>query len=260
MNAANQHNQSLNSGLHVRQLKKSYGSVEALKGVDIHVDDGEFVVLLGPNGAGKSTLFQLLSGLYSPDSGSIVIDGRDLTDHAIYGLARMGIVFQQITLDLDLTVKRNLLFHCDLHGVVDARKRIESELDRFGLSDTLNTPCRALSGGNRRKIELARSLLHSPSILMMDEATVGLDPGSRHALVNHVGSLCHENGLSVLWATHLVDEAADADRVYILDQGVLLEHGSPTDIVQRTKTETLLDAFLLLTEKTTISNNKADKQ
>lgn len=243
--------------LQVSDLVKSYGKVRALKGIDLHVDAGEFVALLGPNGAGKSTLFQLLSGLFVADSGLIHIDGRDLRDDPTGALAKLGIVFQQITLDMDLSVRRNLLFHCDMQGMHDSRVKITDGLKRMGLDGNADSPARALSGGNRRKVELIRALLHEPSILLMDEATVGLDPASRSDLVRDVRALCREQGLAVLWATHLVEEVEQADRVYILNQGEMLATGSPGDIVEQTGKANLLDAFLSLTGQNALKEGTA---
>ncbi|MDO6462431.1 ATP-binding cassette domain-containing protein [Granulosicoccaceae sp. 1_MG-2023] len=243
--------------LQVCDLVKSYGKVPALKGIDLHVDAGEFVALLGPNGAGKSTLFQLLSGLFVADSGRIRIDGRDLRDDPIGALAKLGIVFQQSTLDLDLSVRRNLLFHCDMHGMQGSRARIDSALQAMGLADNTRSAARALSGGNRRKVELIRALLHEPAILLMDEATVGLDPASRSELVRDVRALCKEQRLAVLWATHLVEEVEQADRVYILDKGTMLAHGTPAEILTQTASDSLLDAFLQLTGQTRHSGEGA---
>ena len=238
----------LGKRLSVQGVSKSYGSQLALDNVSLQINAGEFVALLGPNGAGKSTLFQLLTGLFLPDHGSIDIDGKSLTLDATSALANLGIVFQQITLDLDLTVKRNLKFHCDLHGVENATLHIKEGVQNFGLQTELDKACRALSGGNRRKVELVRSLLHGPSILLMDEATVGLDPASRETLLKEVRRLCKDQGLSVLWATHLVDEAADADQVVILHKGRVLKDGSPGSIIESTGSADLLSAFLSLTE------------
>ena len=154
------------------------------------------MALLGPNGAGKSTLFQILSGLFVPDGGAVRIDGRDIRRDAVPALARLGIVFQQPTLDLDLTVRGNLRFHARLHGLSrrTTAERMTTELDRLDLADRINDAARTLSGGNRRRLELARALLHRPGILLMDEPTVGLDPASRRDLGLHVRGLCAEQG------------------------------------------------------------------
>lgn len=241
------------SVLEVLKVRKSYGKQAALDGASILVEAGEFVALLGPNGAGKTTLFQLLSGLFVADEGSIRVAGCDYRNSPVEALAQLGIVFQQPTLDLDLTVRANLMFHARLHGLGSKGKLlIDESLQRFGITDHANKPCRSLSGGNRRKVELARALLHKPSVLLMDEATVGLDPASRRQLLNEVHGLCASEGLAVLWSTHLVDEADRADRVVVLHQGKVLGEGTGESLRQKEGTETLADAFLQMTgvEKT----------
>ncbi len=235
--------------LRVDDVSKTYGPRKALDGVSLTVDRGEFVALLGPNGAGKTTLFQLLTGLFASAAGAIRVEGWDIRRHPVQVLARVGVVFQQATLDLDLTVRANLRFHARLHGLggARARERIRDELARLGLTAEAERPCRALSGGNRRKVELARALLHEPRLLLMDEPTVGLDPASRRALVEYVHGLCRARGLAVLWATHLVDEAETADRVLVLHQGRLLCAGVPADLLVKTGQPTLAGAFIELT-------------
>jgi ABC-2 type transport system ATP-binding protein len=218
----------------VQNLHKSYGPKPALRGVSFHVNEGEFVALLGPNGAGKSTLMQVLTGLFSPDQGNVTIFGQDLQSKPSRALARMGVVFQQIALDLDLSVKANLLFHTDLHGLPRkvALDRIAQGLAEMGLTDQLNQSVRSLSGGTRRKIELIRALLHRPSALLMDEATVGLDPPSRQQLLQAVRHLCTRDGVGVLWTTHLTEEVNVADRVLRLEQGLLTFDGLPAHYLQ----------------------------
>jgi ABC-2 type transport system ATP-binding protein len=242
--------------LHVIATNKSYGSKKALNNINFSIHPGEFIVLLGLNGAGKTTLFQLLTGLFSADEGSIEINGYNIRNTAVPALAGIGVVFQQPTLDLDLTVKANLQFHCRLHGISSdvAETRIDTELQRIGLQDSRLQPVRNLSGGNRRKVELARALLHEPHILLMDEATVGLDPASRHSLVNYVHQLCRTRNVAVLWATHLVDEANEADRIFILHKGQLLATGTPEELLQSTLSNDLQTAFLGLTANTHINS------
>lgn len=237
----------MNTVLELQSVTKSYGSLRALNALGFRVEAGQFCALLGLNGAGKSTLFQLLTGLYTPDEGEIRVADFDMRHQAVRALAHIGVVFQQPTLDLDLSVRGNLTFHARLHGMGAAQARIDEELARVGLAERAGDPVRALSGGNRRKVELARALLHRPAVLLMDEATVGLDPGSRTALLDYVHRLCREQGMAILWATHLVDEAEGADRVLVLHKGQLLADQSPQDLTKQAGTDRLAAAFLQMT-------------
>lgn len=233
----------------IDSVVKNYGPVRALDGISFKVQAGEFVALLGPNGAGKSTLFQLLSGLFVPDSGRISVVGHDMLHDPVPALAELGIVFQQPTLDLELTVTANLMFHAGLHGMppATAQARIEGELVRLGLTDNANDKAAKLSGGNRRRVELARALMHEPRVLLMDEPTVGLDPASRGDLLKLLLGMRAERGVAVLWATHLCDEVADADRVIVLHRGKILADTPPGQLVQMAGTATIEEAFLKLT-------------
>lgn len=233
--------------LSVQNVSKSYGATVALNSISFELDSG-FYALLGPNGAGKSTLFQLLTGLFTPDQGEIKVLGISIKDHLPEVLSNMGVVFQQIALDLDLTVQANLQFYGLLHGLSKAeiKQRSTEELERLGLEEVLSKTCRSLSGGNRRKVELARALLTHPKILLMDEATVGLDPASRESLLNQVHALCIERQMCVLWATHLIDEAERAKQVLVLHKGQLLANNTPGDLIKNTGEADLLAAFLTL--------------
>ena len=207
--------------LRASELHKAYNGKPALKGVSVSLRAGEMVALLGPNGAGKSTLLQLLTGLFTPDQGTIEVLGQDMRAHPARALSGLGVVFQQSALDMDLSVMANLLFHTDLHGIPrkTARERIDAQLAAIGLQDQAKAVVRSLSGGTRRKVELVRALLHRPRVLLMDEATVGLDPSSRQQLLDTVRGLCRDQGLAVLWATHLIEEVKTADRLLLLHQG-----------------------------------------
>ncbi len=218
--------------LSVKNISKKYGERYALRDVSLNLASGQFCALLGPNGAGKSTLFQLLTGLFVPDQGSITVDGILLQEAPAKALARIGVVFQQQALDLDLSVRRNLQFHADLHGLARAtsRLRIDSDCSALGLSGDLDRPCRELSGGTKRKVELVRALLHRPGLILMDEATVGLDPKSRQDILATVFADVKARGSSVLWATHWVEEAANADKLLLLHQGQLVAEGSPAEV------------------------------
>ena len=236
--------------LNVTSMCKSFGSRKALDGVSLHVAPGEFLALLGPNGAGKTTLFQILSGLFIADGGRAVIGGADIATSPIAALSQLGMVFQQPALDLDLSVTANLQFQADLHGIPrgEAKQRIAASLTRFGLSERARDAARVLSGGNRRKVELARALLTRPRLLLMDEATVGIDPASRMQIIADVKALCKEQNMAVLWATHLVDEADGADRIIVMAKGRVRFDGLVTQLVESQQCETLTDAFLRLTE------------
>jgi ABC-2 type transport system ATP-binding protein len=236
----------------LENVVKSYGSFRALDSVSLGASAGEFVALLGPNGAGKTTLFQLLCGLFVPDSGRIEIMGHDMRSDPVPALAKLGIVFQQPTLDLELSVTGNLLFHAGLHGISRrvAEQRIAEELSRIGLADRARDKAAQLSGGNRRRVELARAFLHQPRVLLMDEPTVGLDPASRRDLLALMLKLRAERSVAVLWATHLCDEATYADRVVVLDRGKVLADMAPAELIASSGTATLEQAFLAMTSPT----------
>ena len=232
-----------------REVSKRYGRTQALDRVSLQVEAGEMVALLGPNGAGKTTLFQLLTGLFVADSGSVEVLGADMRRDPVRALAQLGVVFQQPALDLNLSVRASLRFHADLHGLPSAvsRPRIDRLLERFGLAPSASEPARNLSGGNRRKVELLRALLHEPRLLLMDEATVGLDPASRAQLQAEVLQARAERGLGVLWATHLVDEAQRAQRVIVLHRGVVRWDGTAEALCTAQGQSSLEAAFLQLT-------------
>jgi ABC-2 type transport system ATP-binding protein len=235
--------------LFLDNVVKTYGSIRAVDGVSFSVAAGEFVALLGPNGAGKTTLFQLLSGLFLPDSGRVEIMGQDMRRNPVPALAMLGIVFQQPALDLELSVRGNLLFHAGLHGMrgAAAKQRIAAELTRLGLAERARDKTAQLSGGNRRRVELARALLHDPRVLLMDEATVGLDPASRSDLLKLMLAMRAERLVAVLWATHLCDEVSGADRVIVLHRGKVLADASPAQLISSSGATTIEEAFLSLT-------------
>ncbi|HEY0859140.1 MAG TPA: ATP-binding cassette domain-containing protein [Albitalea sp.] len=232
--------------LRLHRLTQRYGTRVALNALSLHVGCASFVVLLGPNGAGKSTLFQVLTGLFAADAGEVEVAGLSMREDAPRALAQVGVVFQQQSLDLDLSIARNLQFHADLHGLPRqvAAHRIAADAGRFGLAAEMGRRVRELSGGNRRKVELMRALLHRPRLLLMDEATVGLDPASRHDLVGRLHAEVRERGVTVLWATHLVAEADGADRVLVLHRGELLADGTPGEVTSTLGGPTLEAAFI----------------
>jgi ABC-2 type transport system ATP-binding protein len=227
-------------------LTKRYGSTVALKSVSLAIGAGQFVALLGPNGAGKSTLFQVLTGLFAADEGEVEVAGHSLRHTAQAALRHIGVVFQQISLDLDLSIRRNLLFQADLQGVPRklALARIEAGCARLGIDANLDRKVRELSGGNRRKVELVRASLHEPSVLLMDEATVGLDPKSRKDLLAALHADVRQRGVCVLWATHWVEEAEGADRVVVLHKGSVVADGTPAAVTEALGADTLEAGFI----------------
>ncbi len=236
--------------LRVEQVSFHYGSRRALDQVAFTLAPGTFHALLGPNGAGKSTLFALISRLYPLQRGSITLNGTSLSASPASVLQQIGMVFQQSTLDLDLSVAENLLYHGALHGIPrrDCRQRVAAELARLEITDVAGTRVRALNGGHRRRVEIARALLHQPRLLLLDEPTVGLDSHSRRALNRHVRHLCSASDVCVLWATHLIEEVESTDRVILLHQGRVRADASCQALCRTGNHASLTEAFEHLTE------------
>ena len=235
--------------LQVDAISFSYGKRPALRELSFRLERGNFTVLLGQNGAGKTTLFSLIVRLYNTHSGSIRVFGYEVRNHSAEALKRLGVVFQQRTLDMDLTVRQNLMYFTALHGMerTQAKQRIVQELERVGLTDRSHEKIRTLSGGQMRRVEIVRALLHRPQLLLLDEPTVGLDIASRQAMLEHVRRLCSEDQLALLWATHLIDEVAPADQVIVLHHGQVIANGAVQDVVNETGTENIREAFQKLT-------------
>ncbi|MBP0049891.1 ATP-binding cassette domain-containing protein [Marinobacterium sp. AK62] len=236
-------------GIEVEGLSFHYGSRKALNDVSFQLESGRLNALLGPNGAGKSTLYALLTQLYSLQSGDIRLDGVPTRRQPRALKQTLGVVFQQSTLDPDLSVLQNLEYHGALHGLSpkQVRQQAESLLAELGLADRLKDSIRSLNGGHRRRVEIARALLHRPSILLLDEATVGLDTAARQAINRHVRGLCQQHQLTVLWATHLIEEIEPDDPVLILHQGRLLTQGRAQDLCAQQGTHSLAETFEQLT-------------
>ncbi len=229
----------------------SYGEKLALNKVSFTVSPGECVILLGPNGAGKTSLFSLITRLYDTREGTIEIAGFNLKRHSTKALERLGVVFQQSTLDMDLSVERNLLYHADLHGLgrLVAKTRIREELERQDMFERRHEKVRQLNGGHRRRVEIARALLHKPDVLLLDEPTVGLDMPSRKAIVDYVHQLSTGKNIAVLWATHLVDEIFATDQLIILHKGTIRYQGSVPQVLEKTTTPNVASAFQHLTRE-----------
>jgi ABC-2 type transport system ATP-binding protein len=235
--------------LAVADLRHRYGSRVALDGIGFSLASGELAVLLGPNGAGKTTLFSLVTRLYDRQSGSIAIFGADPRREPSRALSAMGVVFQQRTLDLDLTVRQNLAYAAALHGLAasDAEARMAEEIARSGLQTRAQERVRRLSGGEARRVEIARALLHRPRLLLCDEATAGLDIPGREAILARIRALAEEEGVAVLWATHLIDEVRPRDRVILLHQGRILADGTAERVAQEAGAGSIGAAFTGLT-------------
>ena len=229
----------------------SYPRRRVLEDVSFSVSPGEFCVLLGVNGAGKTTLFSLITRLFVCGQGSIAIYGYNVRHRSRKALAKLGVVFQQPTLDLDLTLLQNLRYHCSLQGLRygELRSAVSKGLQDIGLAERSGDKVRQLSGGQRRRVELLRALLHRPRLLLADEPTVGLDIHSRQAILQQVRERCRQDGIGVLWATHLVDEVQSDDRLVVIDQGRLLASGTAQTVMDDTGADSVHQAFNVLTRR-----------
>ncbi|HMN38600.1 MAG TPA: ABC transporter ATP-binding protein [Hyphomicrobium sp.] len=237
----------------VRDVGHSFGDKRVLDHVSLTVEQGKFVVLLGLNGAGKSTLFSLITRLYDNVSGEILICGFDVRRKPSAALQRLGVVFQSRTLDNDISLIQNLKYHAALHGMSArlASERAMQALEIVGLADRAKEKIRAMSGGQARRVEIARSLMHRPALLLLDEPTVGLDVGSRESVVGIVRELVAKHGLGVLWATHLMDEVRPSDLVVVLHKGRVLFNGNVPDLLKSTNTGSVGAAFRVITGSST---------
>jgi ABC-2 type transport system ATP-binding protein len=237
------------SALAVEGVSHAYGKRQALADVSFAIPPGTFTVLLGLNGAGKSTLFSLVTRLFATQRGAIRIFSHDVARAPGEALRILGVVFQARTLDLDLSVMQNLTYHAALHGIGkrEARRRAADGLARIDLADRTNDKVRDLSGGQMRRVEIARALLHRPRLLVLDEPTVGLDIKARADILAHVRGLVAQEGVCVLWATHLVDEIAETDDLIVLHQGRMLAHGSVAQVLAQTGEPNVRAAFTRLT-------------
>ncbi|WGJ13004.1 ABC transporter ATP-binding protein [Methylocapsa sp. D3K7] len=242
-------NGEISAALEVASVSHSYGKRKALDNVSFRVRPASFCVLLGLNGAGKTTLFSLVTRLYAAQRGTLRIFGFDVNHAPGEALRRLGVVFQARTLDLDLTLQQNLSYHAALHGMParETQRRAEEVLGQIGLLGRANDKARTLSGGQIRRVEIARALLHRPRMLLLDEPTVGLDVKARADILKHVRSLVAGTNIGVLWATHLIDEIEPPDDAILLHEGKILDRGKASEIAARAGVQDIGAAFKKLT-------------
>jgi ABC-2 type transport system ATP-binding protein len=217
-----------------QDLKKSFGDLEAVKGISLQVARGEVFGLLGPNGAGKTTTISMLTGLLEPTSGQITVDGLELKSHTNEVKAKMGLVPQELALYMTLSARQNLMFFGRIYGLKgkELRQRVDEVLEMIGLSERANDPVKEYSGGMKRRVNIGAGLLHKPEVLFLDEPTVGVDPQSRNAIFESVEAL-NRAGMSVIYTTHYMEEAQRlCHRVAIVDEGTLIALDTPTALIR----------------------------
>jgi ABC-2 type transport system ATP-binding protein len=223
------------SAIAVAGLGRDYGRVRAVDAVDLDIRSGEFFGFLGPNGAGKTTTIRMLTTLLKPSRGTARIAGLDVEGQALGVRRQIGVVFQETTLDLDLTAEENLRFCTRLYGLSrrESRARIDEALQLFGLSERRGERVRSFSGGMRRALDLARGILHRPAVVFLDEPTLGLDPGQRRRIWGFLQQLAADHGTTLFLTTHYLEEADPCDRVAIVDHGRIVAEGEPADLKRR---------------------------
>ena len=233
-------------GIEISEVSHNFGQKRVLDQITLTIKKGTFCALLGPNGAGKSTLFSALTRLLIPTQGVIKIHGNDIHKSPRPALSNIGVVFQQQTMDLDLTVFQNLRYFGKLQGMSgrDLNQRIDQVLTLLNMAERSHEVVRTLNGGHRRRAEIARSLIHDPKVLLLDEATVGLDPETRKSITDDMHKIAQTKGKTILWATHLCDEVGDDDQLVILHNGKILRNGQAHEIANGGN---LLNVFLSLT-------------
>ncbi len=220
------------SAVSARELKFSYGQRLALDGISFEVRVGEIYGFLGPNGGGKSTLFSILATLLRPDQGQVSVLGLDIVEEAALVRHQLGVVFQSPSVDEHLTVEENLVHQGHLYGLrgVDLKSRIKVLLERFSIDDRRDDRIRTLSGGLRRRVEIAKALLHQPRLLLLDEPSTGLDPGARRDVWKALEELRSSHEVTVMLTTHFMEEGDRCDRLALVDRGRLVAQGSPESL------------------------------
>ena len=236
-----------------KDVTKRFGDIIAVDGISFDVQKGEIFAFLGPNGAGKSTTIKMLTTMLRPSSGSLTLAGHNVTKERDLARKAFGIVFQDPSLDEELSAYENMEMHATLYGVPKAhqRPRIQEMLELVELWSRQASRVKTFSGGMRRRLEIARGLLHEPRILFLDEPTLGLDTQTRNLMWDYVRKLSQEKGMTIFFTTHYLDEAeAVAERIAIIDHGKIVARGTTPELLQQTKTKTLEDAYLQLTGTT----------
>lgn len=216
------------SAISVRDLRKSFGDVQAVKGISFDVPEGSFFAFLGPNGAGKSTTISIICSLLERDSGDVTVFGMDPSDPSMR--SSIGIVFQDPMLDSKLTVRENIRMRGAMYALPDLDIAVDEAISEADAVEFADRPYGKLSGGQRRRADIARALVHRPKLLILDEPTAGLDPQTRKNIWNTISGLNERNGITVLLTTHYMEEAADADDIVIIDKGEIVAHGTPATL------------------------------
>jgi ABC-2 type transport system ATP-binding protein len=236
--------------LSVNSLTKKFDNLTAVDNISFNVEAGSIFAFLGPNGAGKSTTIKILTTVLKPTSGEISINGYNILKEQDKARASFGIVFQDHSLDEELTAYENMVYHSVIYKVPkkEREERIQNALEIVGLWDRKGDLVKKYSGGMKRRLEIARSLVHYPKILFLDEPTVGLDPQTRNSIWEHIKKLNAERQMTIFLTTHYMEEAeAIADKIAIIDHGKIIESGTVDEIKQRSETGSLEEAFLKLT-------------
>lgn len=241
---------STDYSISVKDLTKKFGDFTAVDSISFDVPKGITFAFLGPNGAGKTTTIKMLTTLERPTSGSISVNGFDPVKHPADVRRSFGIVFQDASLDDELTAYENMFLHAGLYGVPrnETPARIKEMLEFVELWDRKDSPVKSFSGGMRRRLEIARGLLHTPAILFLDEPTVGLDPQTRNHIWSYIKKLNKERGLTVFFTTHYMDEVErTADRVAVIDHGKMITNDTVENVITNAGAQSLEDAFIKLT-------------
>jgi len=236
--------------LSVSNLNKSFDSLKAVDNITISVEKGTIFAFLGPNGAGKSTSIKMFTTLLQPDSGSIMLEGIDVLKQQNKARRQFAVVFQDQSIDEELTAYENMVFHAVLYDVPRnvRAQRIQNALEIVELADRKDDLVKTFSGGMKRRLEIGRGLIHHPKILFLDEPTTGLDPQTRNAIWYHIRQLNKDQGMTIFMTTHYMNEAEEvADKVAIIDHGKIIEQGTVAELKKKTKTKNLEETFLKLT-------------